>query len=551
VVVLGGYGVFGSRLAALLVRDGHEVFITGRDQAKLATLARQLRCRHLVLDHRRDPLSMFALSPNVVIDAAGPFQSYGSDPYRIPRLCLEHGADYLDLSDNAEFTQAITQLDEQARARHLRILSGASSVPGISSVIAADLCAGLDEVLLIDSAIMPGNRAPRGASVISSIVCQLGTTFRAYRGGVWRSQRCWSDPQRITLEPKLSRTVRLIEVPDIRLFPAFFKARSVIFRAGLELSILNAALSVIAAVRKRWSFNVSPPLAEWLRRIANLLLPFGSDRGGMRVLVVGRSQHMVIQRQWHLIAEAGDGPYMPAVVARAITRALGSVPAGARPCLAEVSRAELEAAISDLKVTVETHESPSPSMFQSALAQTWNKLPSELQALHRVFDVESFSGTAKVTQGGSLRARIAAWLFGFPKAADQIPVTVTKTRTPTGETWERNFGGRVFRSHLTPAPAPHHVRERFGPFNFELELPVQDGCMQLPVRRGWFLGIPMPQFLLPASESREFSENGVFHFDVALIAPLGGGLIVRYQGRLNSDREQPTNTPSLCAKRIP
>lgn len=30
VVILGGYGVFGSRLANLLVRDGHQVWLAGR-----------------------------------------------------------------------------------------------------------------------------------------------------------------------------------------------------------------------------------------------------------------------------------------------------------------------------------------------------------------------------------------------------------------------------------------------------------------------------------------------------------------------------------------
>lgn len=49
--------------------------------------------------------------------------------------------------------------------------------------------------------------------------------------------------------------------------------------------------------------------------------------------------------------------------------------------------------------------------------------------------------------------------------------------------------------------------------------------------------MPLPKFLLPASVSREFVVGGVFHFDVALHAPMGGGLIVRYRGSLVPDRE--------------
>jgi saccharopine dehydrogenase-like NADP-dependent oxidoreductase len=549
VVILGGYGVFGSRLAELLVRDGHDVLITGRDERKLTELSKRLNCRHLALDHRNDPQALFAVSPEVVVDAAGPFQSYRNDPYIVPRLCLEHGADYLDLSDDAEFTQGITQLDDRARSANRRLLSGASSVPGISSAIAAGLCTGMDEILLIDTAIFPGNRAPRGASVISSIVSQLGTTSSVYRGGVWRSQSSWSDPQQIGLAPNLSRTARFIEVPDIRLFPKYFGAKSVIFRAGLELGILNMAMSFIAVIRRQWMFAVAPWQAEVFRKVANLFLPFGTDRGGMRVLVVGASNKTVIRREWRLIAEAGDGPYIPAVMARALIRKLSSLPEGSRACLAETSRAKVESAMSDLAVSVETVESQSPTLFQTALAERWEQLPHEVQALHSVQDVESFSGTAKVTRGTTLMARVAAWFFGFPHATDQIALTITKTRTQTGETWERNFGGRVFRSYLTPAPDLYRYRERFWLLNYEQDLPVQNGCMHLPVRRGWFLGIPLPRFVLPISDSREYSENGVFKFDVSLIAPLGGGLIVRYRGQVKPDREDSAGSDTGSPKR--
>lgn len=44
-----------------------------------------------------------------------------------------------------------------------------------------------------------------------------------------------------------------------------------------------------------------------------------------------------------------------------------------------------------------------------------------------------------------------------------------------------------------------------------------------------------PHLWLPRSDSREFVQNGAFHFDVTLGAPLGGGLMVRYRGELRPD----------------
>ena len=548
IVVLGGYGVFGSRLARLLTRDGHDVTIAGRNRRKAEMLANELGCNAIAVDHRAAPEAVFDISPDIVIDAAGPFQDYQNDPYLIPRLCLEHGADYLDLSDDAAFTVGLGALDDAARKRNCRLLSGTSSVPGISSAIAADLCAGLDEVLLIDTAILPGNRAPRGKSVMASILGQLGQTARVWRGGVWRDQHCWGDARKIRLSSDFVRSARFIEVPDVALFPEFFRAKSVMFRAGMELRLLNAAMCGVAALRRYWPFDMTARRATFFWVLANLFLPFGTDRGGMRVAVVGRCGNIVIRREWRLIAVAGEGPYIPAICARAVIRNLAQVSPGARPCLAEVSRTDVENAMTDLAVSTYYDEGPCPTLFQSILLDRWAHLPPEVQRLHLVYDVESFSGTAEVVRGTSIMARMIAWFFGFPPASATCPVTVTKTRTDSGEIWQRNFNSRIFRSFCTASPVAYRFRERFWPFQYEMDLVVQDCSIQLPVRRGWFLGFPLPRFLLPRSDSREYVAEGIFHFDVGLSAPLGGGLIVRYRGSLCPDDKSPVRLNDCAAQ---
>ena len=84
VLVVGGYGVFGGRLVRLLRREpGIRVLIAGRslDDAKRF-------CRHhggepLRFDRHGDLAAQLAAArPDVVVDAAGPFQAYGDDPCR-------------------------------------------------------------------------------------------------------------------------------------------------------------------------------------------------------------------------------------------------------------------------------------------------------------------------------------------------------------------------------------------------------------------------------------------------------------------------------------
>jgi saccharopine dehydrogenase-like NADP-dependent oxidoreductase len=530
VLILGGYGVFGGRLARLLLQDGIEVIVAGRDEQKAGAFTRQFGGCPMRVDIAQDLSAVAKACPDVVVDAAGPFQAYGDNPYRLARFCAENSISYLDLSDDAAFTAGITQLDAAAAAAGCFVLSGVSSVPAISAAAVSALSQGLSELLVIETAIVPGNKAPRGRSVVASILSQTGEPLRVWRGGAWRTYRGWSDTRTLYIGHGFERRVSLIGVPDLELFPQAFAAHSVIFRAGLELALMRSSLALLGFLRSQ---RLLPKLTVFLNPILWLsqrLGHFGSGRGAMVVEVVGFSDGEPLRLRWQVIAYDGDGPFIPAVPARAIIRKFASIPPGARPCLFDLSLPEIESALEGLAVRTATFSSQAPTLFQKALCERWRELPASVRRLHSVQDVKVFSGRAKVMRGKGLIARIAAFFFNFPKAADDVPVTIRKTRTASGEIWERDFGGRKFRSYLSPSPRRFHYCERFFAFTYEQELPVENGSLFLAVRRGWLLGIAVPGFLLPKSDAREYDLNGTFHFDVGLYAPLTGQLIVRYEG---------------------
>lgn len=522
VLVLGGYGVFGERLARLLVRDGHTVTIAGRDAGKARALADALGCASVRMDRQRD---LHLLSGHhVVVDAAGPFHAYGEDPYRLARTAIAAGLHYADLADDAKFCAGIACLDAEARAAGCCVVSGLSSVPALSSAAVRAL-AGTAIPKVIDIAILPGNRSPRGLSVMASILSQVGQPMQVRRGGRWVAATGWSGPRSYRLPGGMVRQGWQIEVPDLTLFPAHFGAETVQFRAGLELAVMRYGLAAFARLRRWFGIPVNRPVIRAFKLAADLLSPFGSGRGGMSVMVIAGDE----RRWWRLLVEDGDGPFIPAIATRALLRR-DTLRAGAGPALEAVTLEEAEAAMSDLSVRTECSTEALASLFPGVLGASFASLPAPIRATHLTADVGHWQGTASVQRGTSLWSRVLGRLFGFPPTGEEVPVEVTKTVTAKGETWQRRFGTRIFRSRL--AASAGGMTESFGPFTFRLGLKVEGDALHYPVLSGRLGPVPLPRWLLPVSVAREHVRDDRFCFDVKILAPVTKALLVHYQGWL-------------------
>lgn len=524
VLVVGGYGVFGERLARLLLRDGHQVTIAGRDLAKAKALAAQLGCSARQIDRKGDFAAL--AGHDVVVDAAGPFQMQGEDPWRLVRAAISARVNYLDLSDSADFCTGISVMDQEAKAAGVCVISGLSTVPALSSA-AVHALAGGEPPRVIDIAVLPGNRSPRGISVMTTILSQAGQPMPVWRGNQWAWATGWSDPARYRLPGGIVRQGWMITVPDLHLFPAHFGAETVLFRAGLELTVMRYGLAAFAALRRVVPVPVTPPVVRAFKWAADLLSPFGSGRGGMSVMVIAGGE----RRWWRLLAEDGDGPFIPAVATRALLRR-STLPLGAAPALNTITLEEAESAMSDLRVRSERAVEPFCPIFPQVLGPNFAALPEPVRATHLTAGQSRWHGRATVTRGKGLWGRFLCLLFRFPAQADDVPTEVMKTATPYGEVWQRRFGRQGFRSRL--AAESGGITESFGPFTFLLSLKVQDGALHYSVAAGWLGRLPLPRWLLPVSQSREYLQDGAFHFDVKLLAPLTRQVVVHYRGFLSA-----------------
>ena len=344
VLILGGTGIFGGRVAqALAASEGLEVLVAGRDVARGEALARKIGAR-FVRVRLDDPASLGSALDGcaLLIDAAGPFQ--GRD-YAVAKLCLERGAHYLDLADAREFVVGITSLHSAARERGVFIGAGASSVPTITHALIAEIAGEFAVIDELDLALSPGNQNPRGAATIGAVLRSLGAPMRVWINGAWSVRYGWGDRTRLEFPPPVGwRAVHNCAVPDLDLFPDAFGARTVRFRAGLELELFNRVLSACAALRRLRLVPQLGGLAPFALRVSLSLYSRGSKNGALAVWARGRDQAArAIERKIALVT-ADDGPATPSAPAILLAKKLllgtGIAP-GARPCMGLLGLAEL------------------------------------------------------------------------------------------------------------------------------------------------------------------------------------------------------------------
>jgi saccharopine dehydrogenase-like NADP-dependent oxidoreductase len=369
VLVLGGTGVFGSRISRRLAADrAIRVLVAGRSAATAERMAAELRSEMPAAEAAGLAVTAphglgAALAGNgvdLVVNCVGPFQGQG---YEVPEACIRHRVHYIDIADGRDFVCNFPRLDAAARAAGVLAVSGASSVPGLSSAAVAALARDFTRLDRLAIGIAPGNRQPRGLATTASILGYVGRPVRVWRDGRWTTLHGWQDLERRGLAtPSLGRLsprwFALCDVPDLALFPeAYPELRSVSFHAGLELGLLQLGLWLLSWPVRWQLIGGLEPLAAPLTRMARWLAPLGSDRGGMFVELAGVGPDgNRVERSWVLMAGSGHGPWIPTLPAVILARQLarGAIGRrGAMPCLGLVTLEAIEAECADLDIRTE------------------------------------------------------------------------------------------------------------------------------------------------------------------------------------------------------
>ncbi len=370
IVVIGGTGHFGGRICRRIAGERNtELVVTSRSESKAQAIVDELqRCHPAAMisaaglnqlspDFNND---LQALDPDIVIHTAGPYQ--GQD-YRVAKACIQSGSHYIDLADGREFVQGFNGLHEEAKKKGVLLVSGASTVPGLSSVVIDSLRKKFESIQEIEISIAPAHQTPRGAGTIGAVLSYCGMPFEVLVDGEWVTKYGWHDMRRHRYPNFGFRLSAACDVPDLALLPVYVEGlKSVTFHAALEAKWEQIALWSMGWVTRAGVIKNWDRFVPMFQRASSWLIGMGSDVGGMHITLSGKTaDNKARSVTWNLTARQNHGPEIPCSPALIIARKLvvDEISArGAFPCLGMFSMSDFASEVSDYDIDWSVDESP-------------------------------------------------------------------------------------------------------------------------------------------------------------------------------------------------
>ena len=354
-LILGGYGNFGKRISRALARKGVRVLVAGRDGQKADALALAIGggAEALELDATKSLAETLAkYRPTVVINTVGPFQGQG---YDIAKICISQGVHYIDLADGRDFVCGVSELDGNAKAMGVAVVSGASTVPALTDAVLAEFTSDFDSMDHLKFGIAPGQGAERGLATTRGILSYVGKKLGDFPG-IHKDVYGWQDIYRQKYPELGNRWMANCEIPDLDLLPDRYGLQTIQFSAGMELGFVHIGMWCLSGLVRIGLPLKLPKFASPLLKISNLFNRFGSSDGGMHIILKGtkaEDPHVLVERTWFVVAKDGDGPHIPTIPAIVLAHriASGATPdPGAYPCLGLLSLQDYLAELNEMNV---------------------------------------------------------------------------------------------------------------------------------------------------------------------------------------------------------
>lgn len=307
VIFFGGLGDMGKRTVKELCSfpEIDQVVVAGRSRERFEAFLRQI-------EHGKDKIAFMLMDLNqhknffrlfkeydLVASAAGPFYKY---EYMLAAAAVEAGVDYISICDDADAAEQVFELNDVAREKGLRVLTGVGWTPGLSNLMARAAADSLDTVEKINIAWAGNTEDSVGLAVILHSLHIFCGSIPSFLEGSLRMIPAGSGKEKVSFpEPIGEINVYHAGHPEPVTMHRYFSGVSeVTLKGGINEDLLNKlaiysgkiGLSRIKLTRELSAAFFQKTLTFW-RKMAGP----GPAVSGIRVDVKGRlkgaSSHLV------------------------------------------------------------------------------------------------------------------------------------------------------------------------------------------------------------------------------------------------------------------
>ena len=318
VVVFGGSGVFGKRVVREILRlCDAPVTVVARDRGRAEKTLAGLDLGRIALRpgdaSYREFVRESIRGARAAVCCIGPFSRLDTT---ILDACIAERVHYVDIAENREYVGRVFALGDRIKEAGIVALTGHSSLPGTSSLLAKVASQGMPQVDEVVVGLFLGNKNERGRGGIGALLHSLGEEFMGWEDGRdvplvgWHMSRLFSFP-----EPVGERELFISNIADYEQLPRLLGARTARFFVGFESRVMNRLIHLAGRLKRIGLVPSGPRTASALVRFGGIFALTGYDGGAIQVSVLGKdSAEKQVRRTVTVMADR-EGQRIPAMPA--------------------------------------------------------------------------------------------------------------------------------------------------------------------------------------------------------------------------------------------
>ncbi|MCZ6901769.1 MAG: hypothetical protein O7C59_06995 [Rickettsia endosymbiont of Ixodes persulcatus] len=151
--------------------------------------------------------------------------------------------------------------------------------------------------------ITPGQKTEKDLATTAAVLSYLGKPLNFYPGTKYKTYG-WQDLYLQTYPIIGKRWMANCDVSDLNLLPKYYGLKSIKFSAGMESITLHFGMWILSWLVRFKIIKHLENYAKLLLKLSRLFDYFGSDKGGMHIIIKGQDKNRKSKTvKWFIIAK--------------------------------------------------------------------------------------------------------------------------------------------------------------------------------------------------------------------------------------------------------